>query len=37
MEYYEGGTLKQYIENNKNNINEEKSRIIKKQLLKTLN
>ena len=36
MEYYEGGTLKQYIENNKNNINEEKSRIIIKQLLNAL-
>ena len=36
MEYYEGGTLKQYIENNKNTINEEKSRIIIKQLLNAL-
>ena len=36
MEYYEGGTLKQYIQDNQNKINEEKSRIIIKQLLNAL-
>ena len=36
MEYYEGGTLKQYIQDNKNKINEEKARIIIKQLLNAL-
>ena len=36
MEYYEGGTLKQYIQDNQNKINEDKARIIIKQLLNAL-
>jgi serine/threonine protein kinase len=36
MEYLNGGTLKQYIENNKDKINENISRIIIKQILSAL-
>ena len=36
MEYLDGGTLKQYIENNKDNINENIARIIIKQILNAL-
>ena len=36
MEYLEGGTLKQFINNNRNKINEDKARIIIKQLLNAL-
>ena len=37
MEYLEGGTLKNYLTENKNNITENESRIIIKQLLEALN
>ena len=36
MEYLDGGTLKQYIEKNKENINENIARIIIKQILNAL-
>ena len=36
MEYLEGGTLKEYINNNQNNITEDNARIIIKQLLNAL-
>ena len=36
MEYLEGGTLKQYINEEKNNITEDVCRIIIKQILKAL-
>ena len=36
MEYLEGGTLKEFINNNKNKMNEDNARIIIKQLLNAL-